>query len=420
MRFIVHTEKVSRRAFKSRRRALVSAFVSARAFVPAFVLGLLFVLFVSGHALAQTKRPAATRRRAPATNARPQAIPEETLLRIVRAEDERRFDTADLGALLSDANASVRSRAALGAGRIGDTRAVAPLVSLLQNDKDERVRAAAAFALGETEAGAAAESLLGIIERKTAASVAESAAVRARALEALGKIAAALPKADEARAKEIGKSLLVALEFEARPQPVARVAANREVALLGLTAVLRARPEGAGRVVALFLNSTDARLRADAANTLTRLRAKNANEQLRKLLVSDTDAVVRANAARALGAAEDKSAFDMLLEHALNDRDERVRVSAIRSLGTLKDARAAEPLVKRGEVLLNAYRAAKALNAAARPSELNELLELVTGLSRVVAGMANEPALASRRTDTLLSPVNASPVSRSSTPVRPA
>ena len=103
---------------------------------------------------------------------------------------------------------------------------------------------------------------------------------------------------------------------------------------------------------------------------------------------------MRANAARALGAAEDKSAFDMLLEHALSDKDERVRISAIRSLGTLKDARAAEPLVKRGEVLLNAYRAAKTLNAAARPSELNELLELVTGLSRVVAGMANEPALA--------------------------
>ncbi|HEX8423196.1 MAG TPA: peptidylprolyl isomerase, partial [Pyrinomonadaceae bacterium] len=245
-----------------------------------------------------------------------------------------------------------------------------------------------------TEAGAAAEGLLRIIERKTAASVAEATSVRARAMEALGKIAAALPKAEEARAAEIGKSLLIALEFEARPSPLpAQRAANREVALLGLTAVLRARPEGAGRVIALFLNSADARLRADAANTLTRLRAKNANEQLRKLLLSDADAVVRANAARALGAAEDKGAFDMLLEHAANDKDERVRVSAIRSLGTLKDARAAEPLVKRGEVLLTAYRAAKASNAASRPAELNELLELVTGLSRVVAGTANERAL---------------------------
>ncbi|HEY0082422.1 MAG TPA: peptidylprolyl isomerase, partial [Pyrinomonadaceae bacterium] len=246
---------------------------------------------------------------------------------------------------------------------------------------------AAAFALGETESGAASEGLLSVLERKTASSVAETAGVRARVVEALGKIAAAMPKADEARAKEIGRALLV--ELEAR----GRIPANREVALLGLTAVLRARPEGAGRVVALFLDSPDARLRADAANTLTRLRAKNANEQLRKLLASDTDAVVRANAARALGAAEDKGAFDLLLERAAGDRDERVRISAIRSLGSLREARAAEPLVKRGEVLLSAYHAAKTAKPSVRPAELNELFELVTGLSRVVANTGNERAL---------------------------
>ena len=344
---------------------------------------MLCFLLASPPAFAQTRRPRP--RRPPA---RAQVIPEETLLRIVRAEDERRWDTTDLGALLSDANATVRARAALGAGRIGDARAVAPLVSLLQNDRDERVRAAAAFALGETESGAAVEALLSVIERKTASSVAETVGVRARAVEALGKIAAAMPRADEARIKEIGRALLV--ELEAR----GRLPVNREVARLGLTAVLRARPEGAGRVVALFLDSTDARLRGDAVNTLTRLRAKNANDQLRKLLASDADAVVRANAARALGAAEDKGAFDLLLERAANDRDERVRVSALRSLGALRDARAADPLIKRGETLLSAYRAAKTANAAARPAELNELYELVGGLSRVLAGSGNERALA--------------------------
>jgi cyclophilin family peptidyl-prolyl cis-trans isomerase/HEAT repeat protein len=351
-----------------------------------FIIALYSGVAVSLQAFAQAKR---TPQRRVSANTRSLPIPEETLLRIVRAEDERRFDAADLGALLSDPNASVRARAALGAGRIGDARAVAPLVALLQTDKSEQVRASAAFALGEIESGAAAEALLAVIERKTPASVTEASSVRARSLEALGKIAAALPEAEERRAKEIGKSLLVALEFEARQ----KLAANREVALLGLTAVLRARPEGAGRVVALFLDSTDARLRADAANTIMRLRAKNANDQLRKLLLTDTDPVVRANAARALGTAEDKGAFDMLLEHAANDRDERVRVSAIRSLGTLKDARAAEPLVKRGETLLNAYRAAKTANPSIRPAELNELLELVTGLSRILANTANERAL---------------------------
>ncbi len=373
MRPIDHTEKVLRPAPGKGRPALACA--------PALMLCL---FLASAQTFAQAKR--ATPRRTPAVRA--QVIPEETLLRIVRAEDERRFDAADLGALLSDANARVRARAALGAGRIGDARAVAPLVSLLQTDRDARVRAAAAFALGETESGAAAEALLSIIERKTPASVAEVPGVRARVVEALGKIAAAMPKAEEARAKLIGRALLV--ELEAR----GRLAANREVALLGLTAVLRARPEGAGRVVALFLDSTDARLRADAVNTLTRLRAKNAIDQLRRLLASDTDPVVRANAARALGAAEDKGAFDLLIERAANDRDERVRISALRSLGALRDARAAEPLVKRGETLLGAYRAAKTANRAARPAELNELFELVGGLSRAVAGSGNERALA--------------------------
>jgi cyclophilin family peptidyl-prolyl cis-trans isomerase/HEAT repeat protein len=352
------------------------------AFARAASLMLCF-LSASSPAFAQARRATPPAR----PPARAQVVPEETLLRIVRAEDERRWDMTDLGALLSDVNASVRARAALGAGRIGDARAVPQLVSLLQTDKDARVRAAAAFALGETEAGAAAEGLLNVVARRTPAGVAETAGVRARAVEALGKIAAAMPKTDEARVKEIGRALLV--ELEAR----GRIAANREIALLGLTAVLRARPEGAERVVALFLDSTDARLRADAANTLTRLRAKNANDQLRRLLASDTDAVVRANAARALGAAEDKGAFDLLLERAANDRDERVRVSALRSLGTLRDPRAAEPLVKRGETLLNAYRAAKTVNPAARPAELNELYELVNGLSRVLAGSGNERAL---------------------------
>ena len=79
--------------------------------------------------------------------------------------------------------------------------------------------------------------------------------------------------------------------------------ADLGVELLGLTAVLRARPTGASKVVALYLSSVDPRVRADAANTLARLRAKDGTEQLRKLLVSDANAVVRANAARALGAA---------------------------------------------------------------------------------------------------------------------
>ncbi|HVF86186.1 MAG TPA: HEAT repeat domain-containing protein, partial [Pyrinomonadaceae bacterium] len=98
-------------------------------------------------------------KRSPATQTRA-ALSQEVLLRIVRAEDERRWGEEDLGALLSDRNAAVRHRAALAAGRIGDEGAVAPLASLLRKDADGGVRQMAAFALGEIEAAAGADFLM--------------------------------------------------------------------------------------------------------------------------------------------------------------------------------------------------------------------------------------------------------------------
>src|SRR5436190_11315296 len=49
------------------------------------------------------------------------SVPDGIMLRIVRAEDERRWDN-DLSSLLSDGSAAVRRRAALAGGRIGDER----------------------------------------------------------------------------------------------------------------------------------------------------------------------------------------------------------------------------------------------------------------------------------------------------------
>src|SRR6185295_15817614 len=138
---------------------------------------------------------------------------------------------------------------------------------------------------------------------------------------------------------ELAGVILETLDFENRK----RSAPDESVVLLGLTAVLRAKPKDAGPVVAKFLRYSDPRVRADAANTLARLKLNDGNGELRKLLVSDPDPVVRANAARVLGATDDKASFDALLERALKDKDSRVRVSAIRALGTLKDTRAAKP-----------------------------------------------------------------------------
>src|SRR5262245_60494728 len=78
------------------------------------------------------------------------SIPHQVLLRIVKAEDERRWD-GDLRYLLTNANAAVRQRAALAAGRIGNQGALPELENMLANDRESKVRAMAAFAIGEIE-----------------------------------------------------------------------------------------------------------------------------------------------------------------------------------------------------------------------------------------------------------------------------
>jgi cyclophilin family peptidyl-prolyl cis-trans isomerase/HEAT repeat protein len=322
-------------------------------------------------------------RSAPVKPAPVNPVPDEIILRIMRAEDERRWDN-DLGILLFDKDARVRVRAALGAGRIGDERAVASLIALLQTDREAVVRAMAAFALGETESFAGAAALMDAAQKAK-----EPAEVRARVLEALGKIVAALPKAEEARGAPLGAVILKALEDELKQTPAPR----RDVVLLGLTAALRARPTGAGPVVAGFLSSPDARVRADAANTLARLRVKDGLEKVRSLLSTDADPVVRANAARVLNTAEDVVSLDDLAARVGNDVDERVRISSIRALGALKDARAAAPLIERANALMPAYRAAKT-GGTEHPREMNELLEIATSLGRLLANTSDERAVA--------------------------
>jgi cyclophilin family peptidyl-prolyl cis-trans isomerase/HEAT repeat protein len=289
------------------------------------------------------------------------------LLRILRAEDERRWDD-DLRSLFRARNAAVRARAALAAGRIGNEDAVTELITLLQHDDESEVRATAAFALGEIESPLGADALVTVLNDR------KGELVGARPVEALGKITAALPKEQEARARELASVILGALNFEARR----RSASDDLTILLALTAVLRAKPENAGPVVAEFLHYSNPRIRAEAANTLARLKLKDGNEQLRKLLTSDPDPVVRANAARVLGATEDKPSFDALLDRALKDKDPRVRVSAIRALGALKDRRAGKPLVDYGNTIVRQ-----------RHSSLNEILELATTLGRIFQGIGD-------------------------------
>lgn len=315
-------------------------------------------------------------------------IPTNTLVQIVKAEDERRFDST-LENLLENPNAKIRERAVLAIGRIGEENSLSALEQILATEKDENVRAMLMFAIGEIESAKGAEIVL-----KTLQNFKDSPDVVARTIEAAGKIAAANTK-DESF-KKLGAAILERLEFESKK----RSAPFENVVLLGLTAVLRARPEGGDKVVAEFLVYSDARIRADALNTLARLRSKIATEKTRELLAKDTDAVVRANAARLLGVAEDKESLNLLLNAATKDEDSRVRVSAIRALGGLKDASVAEKLIPSSVTLSPVINKVCGEISKATSSGINscnsfksKYLEIATTLGRLLPNTNNQKAL---------------------------
>ena len=232
-----------------------------RTFQLKLFLVVLYVALLAANAAAQPS---------PGSRSRDRIAP-AILLQIIRAEDERRWDDK-LQSLLAHADANVRKRVALAAGRIGDERAVPILAEMMLADRDGEVREMAAFGLGEIESPGGAYALVAVLKDPAKPG-------RARAFEALGKIAAAMAgvpapsgqnagaaQADE-RLDTIRAAMLEALRFEDRR----RANSDRLTILLGLTAVLRAKPEGTtvGAAIKPFLDYPDARIVADA---LTRWR----------------------------------------------------------------------------------------------------------------------------------------------------
>jgi HEAT repeat protein len=260
-------------------------------------------------------------------------IPTETLIEIVKAEDERRFDST-LEKLLDSKDENIRIRTALAIGRIGDERGLDSLIKLLFNDT-EKVQTMSAFAIGEIESIKGADAIL-----KVLVDVKNYESVRSRAIEAAGKIIAANPK--EEKSKQLGIVILNTLRLESLKHPeivFGYSAESEKIIELCLTAILRAKPENAETVVKDFINDPNPKVRQNAMNTLARLRTKNAeiNKQVHQILLNDKDAICRANACRILGISEDKKFVADLLKVALNDTDSRVRVSAIRALGNFKE-----------------------------------------------------------------------------------
>ncbi|HEX3084944.1 MAG TPA: peptidylprolyl isomerase [Pyrinomonadaceae bacterium] len=327
-----------------------------------------------------TAQPAPQRRR-------PNAFPPTTLLTIIRHEDERRWDD-QLQEMLTNSDPRIRARAALAAGRIGDEKAVPVLSEALLQDRDNSVREMAAFALGEIEAPGGAFALVTALKDT-------GNPARARAIEALGKVTAAMMAAatragekgaDDDRLDQCKAAIVEALRFELQRKPVR----DRLTVLLGLTALFRIRPEGIGSLVTKFLDDPDPSIVATTLNTMARLRLKDGNERVRQLL-GNSDPIVRANAARVIGAAEHKEAFDAVLDRAVHDSDLRVRVSAIRALGSLKLANAATPLLNRAQEIAAIYQRSL-WQSMARPREIIEILEISSALG-LIRGNSTDNAI---------------------------
>jgi cyclophilin family peptidyl-prolyl cis-trans isomerase/HEAT repeat protein len=275
---------------------------------------------------------------------------------LLRMEDERTLDLPRLHALLGDAQPFVRSRAALAAGRVGDTAALPALIHALA-DPDPTVQEAAAFALGEAGDTSAAPvaALADALGRGRGAAAAEAA-------HALGKLASAAAHAALARALAgpaagdalVQREALLAiwrhprqpttlatvLPWTARTEPELRWAAT--FALMRVTA-----PEAIPRLLEL-LGDADSQVRALAARGLragaadSAGRGTDARAALRAAL-ADPHPHVRINATRALAAFRQAADGDAL-RGLLRDPDGNVQLATLEALAQLPAGAVADAL----------------------------------------------------------------------------
>ncbi|MEK6321293.1 MAG: peptidylprolyl isomerase [Acidobacteriota bacterium] len=301
--------------------------------------------------------------------------------KIIQHEDERTV-TNDLIEMLLPTHGGARRRAIGALGRIGYPSGLAPLIDILNSDKnpenrDPEMRALAAFSLGQIQNQHAVSALL---ERLDPA-IESSAAVRARAAEALGKIAS--NKEAGAALGNYGVGGINAAILRLLPPPNTPVPDNAKlIASMALTALLRIKQPSAVEAIAFQLRSSDADLRWQAANALARIR-EGISVAVPSLLplLDDKDALVRANAARALGVAKAAQALDPLIR-LLADKDERVVAAAINALGAIGDAQAVDALVALGNTLLASYRSVDREKVGV-PTQQNSLLLIATALGSI-------------------------------------
>jgi HEAT repeat protein len=253
---------------------------------------------------------------------------------------------------LGNGSREVRRAALEALGQLGDERAAAAMIRLLRADQPDEVRAQAAQSLGRLRSRSAIAPLADLVEHGPDA-------LRARAAMALGQIAAtAAARSAKAPSDDAALTALVG----ALGRDETRAAAREALALAGppaATALIArledARGEELAAVVDLLATLGDARAAAplesvlesgrvarekviDALGAIARAGGPSAMRALTALL-SDGDASVRRHAMSGLKGACDARSSAALID-ALSDGDREVRLGAIAELGRLKAQRA--------------------------------------------------------------------------------
>ena len=202
-------------------------------------------------------------------------------------------------AALKHADVEVRTLAAWSLGRLGDKRAVGLLAAALK-DKDEQVRAAAAGALKGIADPGAVQALAEAMTDQ-ASDVGDSAAEAMTALgpAAVQPLIAALKDKDpRVRARAAGALGELADQQAVAPLVAALKDDDERVPRLAAEALAKIGPPAAKPLIAALADS-DAKLRMLAAEALGELRDMRAIKPMMALLI-DSDRQVRMSAVRAL------------------------------------------------------------------------------------------------------------------------
>jgi HEAT repeat protein len=215
-------------------------------------------------------------------------------------------------AKLSGPDLNDRVRAAETLGRLGDPRAVGPLVDTLKTARETKLIVGAARALGMLGDRRAVGPLI-------ASSHSEDVQVRTASIAALGRLG------DDAA----DDTLFAAARDK---EPVVREAAVESLARLGISA----------ERLAADASAPGWQTRAAALGMLARLGGAQA-VSISMGALADPDERVRAESARGLGVLGDQRAVDALIP-ALKDRGAEVRYQAAVALGRFRDSRAIAPL----------------------------------------------------------------------------